>query len=1091
MSDLYPGQAYPFLNNGGEMGHLVRNYPWSCTPLGAPATWPQSLRTAAGIVLNSSFPMFLYWGSDMIGLYNDAFRPSLGDSGKHPSLLGQTGEEGWPEIKDRIDFLRTEILEKGRSVYQEDAMVPLFRNGRLENAYWVYSYSPVIAEDGKPGGILVTCYETTQKVITQQHLQEKAEQLEFALTATGLGTWDADLATQVSVINARLRTLFGFHPSSGIKMQDFLDCVVPGDLPRVTAALEQALQGHGAYEVEHGITNKITGQRLEILAKGKVWFDDNGRPYRITGTVQDITVKASALRSLTQSEKRFRSLIEQAPIATCLFVGPELRIEVANEGMIRFWGRGTSVIGKPLREAVPELEGQPFLGILDEVYRTGVPYVAVDTPATLRVDGVPGTYYFDFTYKPLVDENGQVYAIMEIATDVTDRLLVRQEIDDAQRNLLALFEETPAAIATFSGDDELRFLTANVAYGELAGRPPHELIGKPLLEALPELKGQGFDGLLKQVLATGETYSAMEIPVTLYRNDQLQTRYVDFSYIARRNAAGVISGVLVTATDITGQVVARQEIERSEALFKTLVNSAPFPIGVYTGRDMRILHANPAIIEVYGKGPDVIGKSYIGMLPELSGQGIFEQLQEVYTTGREFHSGIQRVDINIHGELTAFYFSYDFFPLFDASGEVYGVLNTAVNVTELELSRQRALTAEANLRDAIELAELAEWSFDAARQEFTLSERLQAWKGIDQAIVEAEACISTIAQEHQANVRRAIAQAVAEGEGASLDVEYLLFNQVTGYGRYLHAIGQVNLTAQGTPVLRGVIQDITEQRNLQLQLERQVAERTTALAAINTELIELNATLGYKNTELLKSNEELAQYAYVTSHDLQEPLRKIRIFVSMMLMKQGMAEEHTRTLGKIESAATRMTQLINDLLKFSRLLQKEQLSQPVSLSGIVSLVVEDHELAIAEKHATVKVGPLPEVPGVALQLNQLFNNLLSNALKFSAPGRHPRIEISASRMSEVEVSMLTMYDVPPGMYEVITVKDNGIGFSQAYAEQIFEIFKRLHGREAYPGSGIGLALCRRIMANHNGFLHAVSVPDRGSCFYAIFPAAAV
>lgn len=160
----------PFLQGGGEMGNLTRCYDWSSHSLGAPQNWPQSLKTTLSIILNSRFPMFLWWGPDHICFYNDAYRPSLGDAGKHPSILGAPAIEAWPEIWDYIKPLMDQILAGGEATYNEDLLVPIYRNGRLEDVYWTFSYSPVIDESGIPAGVFVTCTETTQKVNLVNHL---------------------------------------------------------------------------------------------------------------------------------------------------------------------------------------------------------------------------------------------------------------------------------------------------------------------------------------------------------------------------------------------------------------------------------------------------------------------------------------------------------------------------------------------------------------------------------------------------------------------------------------------------------------------------------------------------------------------------------------------------------------------------------------------------------------------------------------------------------------------------------------------------------------------------------------------------------
>lgn len=165
--------SFRFMEGGGELGELIRNYNWASTSIGPPDQWPQSLRTTLSIVLNSRFPMFLWWGPDMIQFYNDAYRPSLGIEGKHPTAVGQKGEDCWPEIWPIIKPL-TDQVWAGESTWNEDMLVPIYRNGRIEDMYWTFSYSPVKDETGKVGGILVVCHETTEKRVQERTAEIKS-----------------------------------------------------------------------------------------------------------------------------------------------------------------------------------------------------------------------------------------------------------------------------------------------------------------------------------------------------------------------------------------------------------------------------------------------------------------------------------------------------------------------------------------------------------------------------------------------------------------------------------------------------------------------------------------------------------------------------------------------------------------------------------------------------------------------------------------------------------------------------------------------------------------------------------------------------
>ncbi|HXB10429.1 MAG TPA: PAS domain-containing protein, partial [Bacteroidia bacterium] len=161
-----------FISGGGEMGQLIRSKDWSKTSLGDFGEWPTGLKTILGLLLNSKFPMFLWWGPELICFYNDAYRPSLGKDGKHPSILGMPGEQAWSEAWHIIKPLVDQVLETGEATWFEDQLVPIYRNGHVEDVYWTFSYSPVMDDAGKRAGVFVTCTETTGKVILLKELEE-------------------------------------------------------------------------------------------------------------------------------------------------------------------------------------------------------------------------------------------------------------------------------------------------------------------------------------------------------------------------------------------------------------------------------------------------------------------------------------------------------------------------------------------------------------------------------------------------------------------------------------------------------------------------------------------------------------------------------------------------------------------------------------------------------------------------------------------------------------------------------------------------------------------------------------------------------
>jgi PAS domain S-box-containing protein len=253
--------------------------------------------------------------------------------------------------------------------------------------------------------------------------------------------------------------------------------------------------------------------------------------------------------------------------------------------------------------------------------------------------------------------------------------------------------------------------------------------------------------------------------------------------------------------------------------------------------------------------------------------------------------------------------------------------------------------------------------------------------------------------------------------------------------------------------------------------------------------------LAHKAAELARSNAELEQFAFVASHDLQEPLRKIQAFGDRLKIKCEAVklEEGRDYLERMQSAAARMQTLINDLLTFSRIIRSSQPFTKVDLGAVTNEVLVDLEHRIEKTRATVEVGKLPALDADPTQMRQLLQNLIGNALKFQTPGAAPVVKIDAQLVTREQLREDAVFKNPPptvspdDKFCALTVTDNGIGFEEQYLEKIFAVFQRLHGRSEYEGTGVGLAVCRRIADRHGGLITAQSKPGEGSTFVVILP----
>ncbi len=274
--------------------------------------------------------------------------------------------------------------------------------------------------------------------------------------------------------------------------------------------------------------------------------------------------------------------------------------------------------------------------------------------------------------------------------------------------------------------------------------------------------------------------------------------------------------------------------------------------------------------------------------------------------------------------------------------------------------------------------------------------------------------------------------------------------------------------------------DIHESKSYSLVLEKAVEGRTK-------ELEHVNRTLEEKNRELEIMNKELEAFTYISSHDLQEPLRKIQTYANRILdtENQHLSEKGKDYFSRMQAAAGRMQKLIEDLLAFSRLNIAERKFENTDLNNIVEEVKAEFREIIDEKHATIEANQLCNANLIAFQFRQLLYNLLSNALKFSKPERSPHIIIKSTLVKGNKLKEKNL--IPENTYCHIIVADNGIGFDPQYKDRIFDVFQRLHGKQEYAGTGIGLAIVKKVVENHNGIITVTSKLNKGTTFHIYLP----
>ncbi len=454
---------------GGLTGALVRSLDWSQTGVGAMSTWSSSLKSTVGMLLHSRHPMFLWWGPELIQFYNDAYMPSFG-RGRHPGAMGQRGRECWQEIWPIIGPQIEDVMQRGLASWHEDALVPIYRNERIEEVYWTYGYSPVYDDDGSVGGTLVVCTETTARVVADRRSKlvrllgdrlagcrelgeipaamrevsrEAERDIPFVATyrqQAPSGRWQLTGSTlvddvEVSLLDAAARQHMA--EAAGRPRGWPLPIAVPG-----SAWPEPATQAVIILPKTSGLGSLVLGvsPRLQLDVAYREFFEQFVEQLDLAAA----RLEAFRVRAAVESERR--NLLLQAPVATALLIGPRHVFELANPLYREIVG-GRDLDGRAYLDAFPELRGTPLASVLDRVYQTGESFVTHEYLIPLDRAGHGGLEdcYYKFNLEPVRDADGAVYGMMAVAVDITEQVNARKVLEKSTREREKLLVQLEAA----------------------------------------------------------------------------------------------------------------------------------------------------------------------------------------------------------------------------------------------------------------------------------------------------------------------------------------------------------------------------------------------------------------------------------------------------------------------------------------------------------------------------------------------------------------------------------------------------------------------------------------------------------------------
>ena len=524
-----------------------------------------------------------------------------------------------------------------------------------------------------------------------------------------------------------------------------------------------------------------------------------------------------------------------------------------------------------------------------------------------------------------------------------------------------------------------------------------------------------------------------------------------------------------SARELLARVEANIKIAQSriaaENNMRSMIMQSPIPMVLLRGDAFSIEMVNERALELWDKDyENAINKPLLEVLPELVEQGFGQILHEVYTSGVPYHGNEVPLTLIRSGKPEQLFLNFIYAPLRDAHNTVTGIIAVGIDVSEQVIAR-RAI--EQNERELTELANAMPqlvWVAGPKGETVYINNRLSEFAG-ERNLQNGDGYWGWVALTHpQDLVPTEAAWQKAIATGSVFQFEHRMLMKDGSYRWHLsRGIPQKDDDGQ-TLKWFGTTTDIHTAREYAALLEQEVKNRTH-------ELQELNIALQ-------QSNEDLQQFAHVASHDLKEPVRKIKTFSNRLQYEYGdlLPEKGKTFLDKVQHATDRIFSMIEGVLSYSTLNAAEQQIEKIDLNKTLASIEEDLEVTIQQKSARIIRSSLPIVEGASILLYQLFYNLINNSLKFARTNELPVIRITCSTLQEGGQD-----------YVEVEIADNGIGFEQEYAKRIFDTFTRLNAKDKFEGTGLGLALCKKIVERHHGSITATGIRDEGAVFTILLP----
>jgi PAS domain S-box-containing protein len=646
---------------------------------------------------------------------------------------------------------------------------------------------------------------------------------------------------------------------------------------------------------------------------------------------------------------------------------------------------------------------------------------------------------------------------LEFRLAVAKQEKIEGQLEAANKELRFVTDTMPQLVWATDGDGNAYFF--NERWNGYTGLHLDELAGRGWLRTLHP---NDIEKTIRAWALAVETGVGYELEYRVKRHDGAY-RWFLARGTAMKNESGKIIKWYGTTTDVHDQKKAEEDIIETNERFDLVAKATQDCIWDWDLKT-NLIWWNEGFKELFGyKDEDIeptIDSWYKRVHPD-DKERVVENIHQVIKGGKNWSEEYRFLKKD-KSYATVFDRGY---ALHNEEGVAIRMLGSMQDITSRKVAEDALKESEARTRLAVASAAMGTFEIDVDKQTIIHSRRAAEIFGLDpDKSWSYKNFLDAVIEEDQAI--REKAHAIARETGSLLYEARLKLPDRTI--RWIRLNGTL-ISQQGNNYLIGTALDITEEKEAASLLERKIEERTT---------------------ELKIANEQLKQFSYAASHDLQEPLRKIHFFTERLMNGLGteISEINQRYAGKISQAVSRMSNLINDLLDYSNSTLGNTSAIDVDLNKVVEEVMEDMEATIIETNAVIKKEDLPVIKGDPRQMKQLFQNLISNGIKYHKKEIAPLIQLSSRKIIGARYADRIPANSTDKFFHQIEVSDNGIGIAEEHLHQIFGIFKRLHGKAEYEGTGLGLAIVQKVVDNHQGQVWVESTVGVGATFNVVFPA---